>query len=372
MSEQQEPNRFQHNRSVNPSEDEISLVDLAIALAKHKKLIVFFPIATAIIVGIYTLFIPDTFLSTAKILPVGGSIPKETILSLLQSEAMSDNMINRFKLMDVYHAQNIAQARRRFATASTASVDKQGLIDITVEDGNPKRAALIANAQVEELKGLVLGYGLTEASSRRLLLEKQLVDVRQAVMQSEQDVVRERTQVGALTLDANLNSFVRSLSALKAKIALKELELYTPGFDPVRNPNYIRSLQEYSALWTDFENMDSDPVLKRKLSGNEIEYLQKITDLEYNQTRYDQLLKQRDKAKFEEIREKPMIQVLNNAEIPEQKSKPKRSRMVLVSACVSGFFAILFAFAYEAVRHMMESSENDANYKLLLNLLRWK
>ena len=53
----------------DPYDDEISLLDLAITLAKHKKLILGLPIAVAVIVAAVTLFMPATYTATTKLLP---------------------------------------------------------------------------------------------------------------------------------------------------------------------------------------------------------------------------------------------------------------------------------------------------------------
>jgi len=47
-----------HFQRPDPYDDEISLLDLAITLAKHKKLIIGLPLAVAIVTAVVTLFMP--------------------------------------------------------------------------------------------------------------------------------------------------------------------------------------------------------------------------------------------------------------------------------------------------------------------------
>ena len=50
-------------------EEEISLLDLAIVLAKHKKMVLGFPLVVAILAVIYALLLPSIYTATTKILP---------------------------------------------------------------------------------------------------------------------------------------------------------------------------------------------------------------------------------------------------------------------------------------------------------------
>src|SRR3970282_1984663 len=52
-----------------PDDDEISLLDLAIVLAKHKKLVLGLPLGAAIAAAIVTLLMSNIYTSTTKILP---------------------------------------------------------------------------------------------------------------------------------------------------------------------------------------------------------------------------------------------------------------------------------------------------------------
>jgi tyrosine-protein kinase Etk/Wzc len=53
----------------SPDDEEISLLDLLIVLAKHKKLILGVPFGAAILAVIYSLLLPNIYTGTTKILP---------------------------------------------------------------------------------------------------------------------------------------------------------------------------------------------------------------------------------------------------------------------------------------------------------------
>jgi uncharacterized protein involved in exopolysaccharide biosynthesis len=354
-------------------EDEISLLDLAITLAKHKKLIIGLPFIVAMLAAVGTLIIPNTYTATTRVLPSVAAIPKETLVSLLNSQLMSDSLIHRFRLQPVYQTRSHLSTRKALQDAVKIVIAKDGVIDISVDDKSPQRAALMANSFPVILQQITHNFGLTEAAQRRRLLERQLPDAKHVFDQAELDLNSVRRGGGIDKSDERVQELVRKSSELKAKIAMKEVELVTMGvFDPARNPNYIRTQQELSDLWSEFSKVDNSTMTTGKVSDAELDYLRKIRDLNYNETRYDQLLKQIEIAKADEIKETPSIQVLERADIPEQHSKPKRAMIVMTSALAAGFLAILWAFIAEALQKTKADEKRKAGVHLLLTYLHWK
>jgi uncharacterized protein involved in exopolysaccharide biosynthesis len=368
MSEQHSQQTSQPNTA---TEDEISLLDLAITLAKHKKLILGLPLVAVFISVIITFIIPSSYQATTKVMPVVGAASKEAIISVLQSQAMADSLINRLNLQQVYGVKSMGDARRKLAATAKIALDKDGTIDISVEDHDPRLAAKIANTYVEFFRPLLRHYGLTEASSRRLLLEKQLLDIQEDVKMAEQEVVQARQQLGNVNPEPQVKSLVLAARQLEAKIAMKEVELLVMGSDPAKNPNYFQSLKELSTLWGEFSTNDFDPAFNGRTSGKELEYLLKVGDVEYNKTRYDQLMMQVEKAKLDENRENPTIQVLDSADVPNSKTKPHRALIVVVSAFAAGFFAMLWAFVSEARQKVRQDPESREQLQLLQRYLKW-
>src|SRR3970040_2952660 len=58
-----------HQSPITDPEDEISLLDLLIVLAKHKKLILGVPFGAAVVAAGISLLMPNIYTGTTKILP---------------------------------------------------------------------------------------------------------------------------------------------------------------------------------------------------------------------------------------------------------------------------------------------------------------
>src|SRR5580698_9526120 len=85
----------------------------------------------------------------------GGSLglknPNDLQVAMLKSRTVEDAMLDRFHLIDLYKKKRRSEARKKFE--SFVDIDngsKDGLIRISITDGDPRRAADMANGYVQE------------------------------------------------------------------------------------------------------------------------------------------------------------------------------------------------------------------------------
>src|SRR5467141_425621 len=163
--------------SSTTDEDEISLLDLLIVLAKHKRLVLGVPFIAAVLAAIISLLMPNAYTGTTRILPpqqsasaasallnqLGGALggfgglaggalgvrnPNDLYVGMLKSRTVADNLIARFDLGKAYNEDHLSDVRRRLENESKITSGRDGIITIEVDDKDPKRAAELANAYV--------------------------------------------------------------------------------------------------------------------------------------------------------------------------------------------------------------------------------
>ena len=89
-------------------------------------------------------------------------------------DTVEDGLIKRLNLMAAYKTKRLTQARFALASNSKFVSEKGGMISITVKDGDPHRAAQIANAYVDELHDINSRLIIGEAGVRRNFFSQQL------------------------------------------------------------------------------------------------------------------------------------------------------------------------------------------------------
>src|SRR5262249_52766466 len=115
-------------------EEEVSLLDLLIVVAKHKRVVLGVPFAAALVAAGISLLLPNYYTGTTRIMPpqqsasaatallsqlggafgglanvAGGSLglrnPSELYVGMLKSRTVADNLIARFDLGKVYNEE---------------------------------------------------------------------------------------------------------------------------------------------------------------------------------------------------------------------------------------------------------------------------
>ncbi len=236
------------------ADDEVSLLDLLIVLAKHKRIVLGVPFAAAVATAIVSLFLANIYTGTTRILPpqqsasaatallnqlggvfgglagaAGGALgvrnPNDLYVGMIKSRTIADNLIARFELNRVYRQELQANTRKVLESNTVVNAGKDGIIVIEVEDKDPKRAAELSNAYVDELTKLTKVLAVTEASQRRLFFEHQLEQAKDNLTVAEV-AARQGLQKGGLAqVDAQGRSMIAVTARLRAEISAKEVQL---------------------------------------------------------------------------------------------------------------------------------------------------
>ncbi len=360
-------------------DDEISLLDILQVLAENARLLILGPLLIGLAALGGAFLVTPTFTATTRIVTpqqqqsgaaaalaqlgalagAAGAVagiknPADMYVGLIKSRTIADRMIDRFKLMDVYKAAYREDARNNLAGKSSISAGKDGLITIEVDDHDPKRAAAMANAYVEELSTLNGSLALTEAQQRRLFFEKELA-------KAKQNLVRAETALGGAGVSETLLKFNpeamgEGLATLKAQVVAKEVQLSSMrGYLTENSPDFRQAQQELAALRAQLAKADQS-----RPTGGNANYINRYRDFKYNEVLFEQIARQYELAKIDESREGTVIQVVDAAEPPERKSKPKKAQIAILATLASGFALLLFVFVRRALQNAGQDPEAAA------------
>jgi len=391
----------------SPAEEEISLLDLVIVLAKHKRIVLGVPFAVAILAAAFSLFLPNVYTGTTRILPpqqsasaasallsqIGGALgglagasggalgvrnPNDLYVGMLKSRTVADNLIARFDLGKVYQQELQSNTRLALQGNTAIAAGRDGIITIEVDDKDPKRAAELANAYVDELMKLTKVLAVTEASQRRLFFERQLLQVKDNLTAAEV-AARQGLQKGGLAqVDAQGRSMIEVTARLRAQISVKEVQIGSMRtFAAEGNPELQRTQQELEALRRELARVEgSSPIAavgKGEASGSSgLDNLSRLRDVKYYEFLYELLAKQYELAKIDEAKDATIIQVMDKAIEPDRKSKPKRAQIVIFSAFITFLASILWAFVREASSRTKKDPKQAFRLATLRGYMKWK
>ena len=363
-------------------DDEISLLDLLQTSVDNLRLLVLGPLAVGLTALGVSFLIPPTYTAKTQFLPpqqqqsaaasmlaslgslgglagaVGGiKNPADQFIAYMKSVTLQDSLIERFKLLERYEVQTKTDARLELTGRVRTASGKDGLISVEVDDKDPKFAAELANSHVEELGKLLGKLATTEAQQRRLFFEKQLTIAKDKLTQSE--IALKATGVSGSVLKSNPASAVAAVAGLQAAVTAQEVKLGAMrGYLAETAPDFKQAMNELANLRAQLVKQEKDTPSIGTKATSEGDYITKFREFKYHETLFELFSKQFELAKVDEAREGAVIQVLDAAQPPERKSKPKKALIAIIATSVAGFALLLFVFIRQALHNSGQNSES--------------
>jgi uncharacterized protein involved in exopolysaccharide biosynthesis len=362
-------------------DDEISLLDLLQTIVDNLRLLVLGPLAVGVTALCISFLIPPTYTAKTQFLPpqqqqsaaasmlaslgslgglagaVGGiKNPADQYLAYMKSVTLQDSLIDRFKLLERYEAKTKTEARLELRENVRAASGKDGLISVEVDDKDPNFAAELANAHVEELGKLLGKLATTEAQQRRLFFDKQLTQAKDKLIQSE--IALKATGVSGNVLKSNPASAIAAVAGLQAAVTAQEVKLGAMrGYLAETSPDFKQAMNELANLRTQLGKQEKDTPAIGNKSATEGDYVTKYREYKYQETLFELFTKQFELAKVDEAREGAVIQVLDLAEAPEKKAKPKRAIIAIFATFAAGFSLIIFVLLRQSIANARQDTE---------------
>ncbi len=353
------------------------------ALVRWRKFIISAGVGTAAIMAVVGLLLPKWYESTTSVFPPEtksslpfyvdvlqsmqlpifgpnaiGARPGTIYIDILRSRTVSEQIIDEFDFKQAYSTSVLTEAIAQLHSHTSYSLLENGLLTISFEDRDGDRAAAVANRYVELLDQFNRHINITRASKTKEFIAEQM-DIHSAILREAEEVLRlfqERHQ--ALDLDEQIRAAIEVVSGLTAETIKLEVELEILRQYTSRNSEeFTRTKKRYDGL--------VDQLRKFKV-GNEREevdvvrsffptfedvpemalHLGRLTRrVKIEEKVYELLITEYEKARIEEARDTPTVQVLDAAVAPELRSRPKRKILVVPGGVLGlGWSSLLVVF----------------------------
>src|SRR3981189_727749 len=262
-------------------------------------------------------------------------------VGVIQSRTARERLIEEFGLKRVYHASESEDARQALANHTGISEDrKSGIIAITVDDHDPRRAAALAQAYVTELDRLVAQVSTSSPRRERIFLEERLRAVKQDLGDAAKKFSEFASKNTAIDIPAQGKAMVAAAATLQGDLIAAESELH--GLEAIYTDQNVR-VRAIRARVAELRRQlgkmggdsgaagalssKSDPSLYpsiRQLPLLGVTYADLFRQAKIEETVFELLTQQYELAKVQEAKETPSVKVLDPARVPEKKSFPPR------------------------------------------------
>jgi len=328
-------------------EKEFTLLDYWQVLIKWRKTVLLTVISLTFCSIVISFFLPKTYKTETIIMPLGGGHQRGLealtsqfvgiggllgggandislqIMAILKSRTLAEIIIKKYDLMkslypnlwdeknqkwriknpkDMPHIEKVID--RLLSLVFFRDYQRTKLIGITVEIHDPKLAAQIANIYVEELRDYLQKNTLTASKKNRIFIGERLENAKAKLLNTGKGISEFHT--------ANKISSV--LSKADVELSVDEKIDQVTIIKDVPQKFYLQYLTD------------------------EIKLLDRVLAL---------LMQEYEMAKIEEAKEDLSFQIIDSAQVPQNRHKPKRKQIVIITFITALFLSMLYVFFRE-------------------------
>ena len=358
-------------------------------------------LATGILLSLlYALSLPSIYTSTTTLMPPDSTSSNSNLMSLLSSagpatavgsaalgiktpgavfvgilgsRTVQENLVRRFDLVRHYKKSLIEDACKRL-TADTVIRENlmNGIITINVQANDPVLASNIAQEYVTELDRIVTSNSTSAARRERIFLEGRIKEIKQDLDDSAEALSRFSTRNRTIDMPSQARAMVDTGLKLQDELATARSDLaglrQTYSEDNVRVRTASARVEELQRQMDKITGLAQEGGSRIDTSESNYPSLGALpalgliyADLDrkvlVDEVLWEALTKQYEAAKVQEAKEIPTVRVLDAANVPQRKSSPKRSVIVVQGAMLSLFAACIYAFVMSAWEAMDAQDE---------------
>jgi uncharacterized protein involved in exopolysaccharide biosynthesis len=269
---------------------------------------------------------------------LGLKSTSDSFVGILSSRTAQDQLIQQFDLRKIYHDRRMEDARKDLASHTDFDVDRKSqIVTIQVTDKDPKRAAAMGQAYVEQLNRLVSELSTSSARRERIFLEGRLQGVSKELEAAEGEFSKFASKNTAIDIPAQGRAMVEAAAILQGQLIAAQSEL--EGLRQIYSDNNVRvrSLTARVAELRDQLNKmggagtgpadgaaasDSLYPSIRKLPLLGVPYADLYRKTRVEEAVFETLTQEYEIAKVQEAKEIPTVKVLDPANVPDKKSFP--------------------------------------------------
>lgn len=357
--------------------DDSNLIELFPILWNNKKNLVKNFFLISIITLLFVFSLPKTFTSSALLmpptsetspgsimgalssLPFGGLMSQTndeslSILAILKSRTLSENVIKNFDLINFYQARNIDQALMALANNTSFNVEEEGTINISVNvktdwfhpsESEIKAKQLCTKIAIyfaKQLDKLNKSLKTEQASFHREFIgnrySENLIDLKSA----EDSLRMFQEEHKMIALNEQTSATIEAAAALKGQMLSNEIKLGVmlgalnnnhPDIDNIKKENSeLRKKMdelEYGSGVIDLRKSNLFPVLA-DVPELGVELVRLKREVEIQNTLFVFLTQQYEEAKIKEAKDTPTVQILDYPQVPYLKSAPSRGLILII------------------------------------------
>lgn len=275
-------------------------------------------------------------------------------LAILKSRTLRAAVINKFDLIEHYKSKNEELALETFDEYLFFEVGDENQVVVSMIDKDQDLVADLTNYIIYCLDSLNIELSVSNARNNRIFIEKRVNSIMDSLEYVNQNLADFMKSKGIISLKDQVTLGVEQAAFLKSTIIQKEVELEVAIKSFGSNNPTVNLLKfELQSLESKYKDLTGNNNVESLIPNfSEVPDLQlKLLKMQRQGEYYSRLIEylgpMYEQQKFEEAKNIPTLQILDNAVRPELKTKPKRAVIVILVFLLSTIIATTYAIIKE-------------------------
>lgn len=366
------------------TQKEIDLSKAVLVLKEHKKQISIVTGITTLLAVLYCVFVTPIYTAKTIINPPkltdagsgvaqlfsgmaglslgggGGFLSQKTdadvVIAMLNTNQLKDMVINKFNLIKYYKKKDIELTRKSLGDRVKFIPDmKSGFVEIDVDDKDPKLAANIANYYNIALGQLISNVAYNKSKQKMDFFNQQLASTKR-VVNDAQSKLKDFAQKNGIAAGQQSQVIAGLTTQLQAQLVVAQAQLQAMSlYATTDNPDYKETSAKVDAIRKQLSdisgqqtqnsnNPDSLPIPAGLAPELAQQYANLMRDVVLNDEILKVVVKQYEAARLDALSEMAptAIQIIDPAQVPLHKSKPKRAIIIFISILIGASLGIFY------------------------------
>ena len=331
---------------------------------RHRAWLIKINLAVAVLAAGVVLLLPSWYASSVTLVPAprdgmmldlsgtgagldamsvslgGQPSPQDQLRMVVQSRAVKDSLVREFGLLQRWKLKQLDRAREKLTDCTSVTTPKEGQVEVRVEARTRELARDLAAAYARYAGYETVRLKSSLASQRRLYLEQRLRELEQEIAVAAENVRAFEEQHRTVSLPDQARATLDADGALQAQVAMIETELAAARrYFTDASPQVQMLKDRASELRRQIQRLESGGNALfpggEKLPALKQEYLQLTREQTSVLAVSEALRRYYEQARVEEANPVPTFSMLDEAELPERRSRPARTLTVALTTALA-------------------------------------
>ncbi len=380
----------------------INLLDILVKLVKHRRFIYKIVLISTLLALGLSLIWPKSYKSTVRFFPpprdrsgISGllgnflqagvsasELNPETIPTILHSSVLMEKVIKKFNLYEVYDLDIHEFVLERLESNIEIEEIREGgfgfnplvAIEFSFIDKDPQRAEQVTAYYIEQADSIIKQLNQERARLTFETIEKRFLQNRRDLIKAEQELKAFQETYGIFEVETQTKAMIEQLAELKTQIMQVEIQLdvlnktvsssnfriqqlNTQKLALEKKYNELLQSSEENINYKVFQPMDKMPELI-------LQYMRLYREVSVQNEIYKFLYPNYEQARLQTVTQAKGLQILDPAQLPTYKYKPKRLYIVLAGFMFSIFLSFFVVFIKEYVE--TQRNANSSSYQKII------